>query len=178
MVAVDHHEYAAWSNRWTVWGVCEAYKANTKHYDAFRKNGIEVWIGEWSLATDTCAHWLGGFNDANSNPRHCKAVECPKSYLPEDEFDTSFDRNSSEHLGPMFQGDISWVGIKSGQCWDDSDWFSGRQVGKIAQCTMDTFNDHSDSYFMWTARNEIEDKWSFINAFDKGWIDYQPSEGI
>lgn len=43
---------------------------------------------------------------------------------------------------------------------------------------MDTFNDHSDAYFMWTARNEIEDKWSFINAYDKGWIDYQPEEGV
>jgi|APCry1669188879_1035177.scaffolds.fasta_scaffold224724_1 hypothetical protein len=23
----------------------------------------DVWIGEWSLATDICGHWLGGFND-------------------------------------------------------------------------------------------------------------------
>lgn len=25
-----------------------------------------VWLGEWALATDVCAHWLGGFNDANT----------------------------------------------------------------------------------------------------------------
>lgn len=60
----------------------------------FRENGYEVWIGEWSLATDTCALWLGGFNDANSNPTNCKPVTCPRSYMPESEFDTSFDRGS------------------------------------------------------------------------------------
>jgi hypothetical protein len=27
---------------------------------------FEVWLGEWSLATDVCAFWLGGFNDANT----------------------------------------------------------------------------------------------------------------
>jgi len=27
----------------------------------------EVWVGEWSLATDVCATWLGGFNDANTD---------------------------------------------------------------------------------------------------------------
>ena len=27
---------------------------------------------------------------------------------------------------------------------------------------------------MWTARTEIEDRWSFINAYDLGWINYIP----
>ena len=27
----------------------------------------EVWVGEWSLATDVCALWLGGFNDAGTD---------------------------------------------------------------------------------------------------------------
>ena len=26
----------------------------------------EVWVGEWSLATDTCAFWLDNFNDSKS----------------------------------------------------------------------------------------------------------------
>ena len=26
----------------------------------------DVWVGEWSLATDVCAMWLGGFNDSNT----------------------------------------------------------------------------------------------------------------
>ena len=31
------------------------------------KTKYEVWHGEWSLATDSCAHWLGGFNDGKAN---------------------------------------------------------------------------------------------------------------
>ena len=32
----------------------------------------DVWVGEWSLATDVCALWLGGFNDANTDAsREC-----------------------------------------------------------------------------------------------------------
>ncbi len=27
---------------------------------------MPVWMGEWALATDSCAHWLGGFNDGNT----------------------------------------------------------------------------------------------------------------
>jgi hypothetical protein len=42
----------------------------------------EVWHGEWSLATDSCAHWLGGFNDGKANyGKNCTKVECPKPYL-------------------------------------------------------------------------------------------------
>lgn len=42
-----------------------------------------VWIGEWSLATDVCAHWLGGFNDANTHPQYtCNWKPCPYTYLP------------------------------------------------------------------------------------------------
>ena len=43
-------------------------------------------MGEWSLATDTCAHWLGGFNDRQNNrdEMKCKQVVCPESYLGED----------------------------------------------------------------------------------------------
>ena len=43
-------------------------------------------MGEWSLATDTCAHWLGGFNDRQNNrdEMSCKQIVCPESYLGED----------------------------------------------------------------------------------------------
>ena len=34
--------------------------------------------------------------------------------------------------------------------------------------------------FMWTFRNELEDKWNYITAFDKGWIkrtNFPPANG-
>jgi hypothetical protein len=48
--------------------------------------GYETWMGEWSLATDTCAHWLGGFNDRQNirEDMKCKQIVCPDSYLGED----------------------------------------------------------------------------------------------
>ena len=33
-----------------------------------------------------------------------------------------------------------------------------------------TLNKHVEGQFMWNFRNEMEDKWSYMNAFDKGWI--------
>ena len=58
----------------------------------------EVWVGEWSLATDVCALWLGGFNDANTDAsRECQRVECPTTYMPV--HGTDFDR-TNPNLGP------------------------------------------------------------------------------
>jgi len=48
--------------------------------------GYETWMGEWSLATDTCAHWLGGFNDRSDkrDEMSCKPIVCPDSYMGEE----------------------------------------------------------------------------------------------
>ena len=59
-----------------------------------------MWVGEWALATDTCAMWLGGFNDSNSDlVFDCARVECPYSYLSEAHA-VDFDRKAHE-LGPF-----------------------------------------------------------------------------
>ena len=29
---------------------------------------------------------------------------------------------------------------------------------------------------MWNFRNEMEDKWSYVNAYDKGWINQKNSD--
>ena len=43
---------------------CSEYE---KHAATATFSKYEVWFGEWSLATDVCAMWLGAFNDANTN---------------------------------------------------------------------------------------------------------------
>lgn len=68
LVALDHHSYMAW-----YWG-----KKEVKEYcDNWEKDALivdqyagkyEVWKGEWALATDNCAHWLGGLNDCPMQP--------------------------------------------------------------------------------------------------------------
>lgn len=104
MTAVDHHGYFAWQSIQTVEDACNFIDGESQFAADFRNAGIEVWWGEWSLATDTCAMWLGGFNDGAINAV-CKPVECPYSYMPADEFDTSFDRNLSEPQKPYGGGD-------------------------------------------------------------------------
>jgi len=57
-----------------------------------------VWVGEWALATDVCATWLGGFNDANTPVQYtCNWNSCPKTYLPPGNgLGTDFDRTVAQ----------------------------------------------------------------------------------
>jgi len=95
-VVLDTHQYFAWwAGREDIGLYCDDYGAvmNMAQYVKY-----DVWVGEWSLATDVCATWLGGFNDANTDAsRTCQRVECPKTYLPTQ--GTDFDRTAAK-LGP------------------------------------------------------------------------------
>ena len=64
-VVMDTHQYLAWSGHHDDMGTyCDNYgKIISKAKDI----KYEVWVGEWSLATDVCALWLGGFNDASTD---------------------------------------------------------------------------------------------------------------
>ncbi len=67
-----------------------------------------MWVGEWSLATDVCAHWLGGFNDSNTEYQfECKKVDCPVSYMPEP-YNVDFDRTAAS-LGPYGESDRATI---------------------------------------------------------------------
>mmetsp|Transcript_18118 Transcript_18118/g.13053 ORF Transcript_18118/g.13053 Transcript_18118/m.13053 type:complete len:115 (+) Transcript_18118:736-1080(+) len=65
-VIMDAHYYQAWTplpeRTWEAY--CDAYKSTLKHAKETIK--YDIWVGEWSLATDVCALWLGGFNDNNT----------------------------------------------------------------------------------------------------------------
>lgn len=64
-VVMDMHIYQAWAEPETVEESCTSYHeviaANVKDVK------YPVWVGEWSLATDTCAFWLGGFNSGGGD---------------------------------------------------------------------------------------------------------------
>jgi hypothetical protein len=140
----------------------------------------EVWYGEWSLATDTCAHWLGGFNDGNTKPvQQCQWVDCPKTYLDTTKFpnatvDASIGFNGPHGYG--INGDATDFLIQSGKCSTDSAHFSEADVAAIAKCALDSFDKYVNVQFMWTAHNEIESRWSFKQAYEKGWINHSGSE--
>lgn len=130
----------------------------------------DIWVGEWSLATDVCALWLGGFNDNNTPLFYdCQWTECPYSYLPE-EYAVDFDRTAAE-LGPFGSNKRSI--IKEGMCPLDSAWFDDDAVNYIGQCALEAFDDNVAGHFLWTFRNELEPRWSYKLAYDAGWIKHQ-----
>lgn len=104
-VVLDTHQYMAWYERKSDIGAyCDSYGsalgglANIKY---------PIWVGEWSLATDVCAFWLGGFNDSNTPYQFdCEMVECPYSYLRDE--GTDFDRDA-DTLGPYGESARSMV---------------------------------------------------------------------
>ena len=62
-VVMDTHQYLAWSPRLgSIDKYCDVYRANLSG-PRVRNIKYEKIVGEWSLATDTCAMWLEGFND-------------------------------------------------------------------------------------------------------------------
>ena len=63
-VVMDTHAYMAWwEHKNDIWMYCNDYEAVMASLDTVK---YPIWIGEWSLATDVCAMWLGGFNDSNT----------------------------------------------------------------------------------------------------------------
>lgn len=145
---------------------CDDYKSNAKYADAHK---YDVWFGEWSLATDVCAMWLGGFNDANNDPQmKCNWVDCPKSYLP-DSVARDFDR-SAAILGPFgTHTPETDVCVQKGKCSTDSMYFNQDQVRTIAKCALEAFDEHLGASFLWNAKNELEPKWSYIDSWDMAW---------
>jgi glucan 1,3-beta-glucosidase len=101
-IVLDRHYYQAWSRGVnTTEKYCSMYEHAASQVNQTK---FKVWIGEWSLATDNCALWLGGLNDGPSvNPgMKCRMVDCPKTYLPES-VAVDFDRDA-DILGPFGTG--------------------------------------------------------------------------
>lgn len=165
-VVMDHHYYQAWNQGMTTTQqFCDDYEANAAYAENVK---YDVWFGEWALATDVCATWLGGFNDGNTVPQQaCRYVECPATYMTT--LGTDFDRTVAS-LGPFGTGDPQYYAIQSGKCPTDSGYFSVSEVATIAQCALSAFDRHIQGSFFWTAHNEIEEKWDYVKAWDLGWL--------
>jgi len=61
---MDTHQYTAWWERKDeISAYCSDYQGVFNNMNNIK---YPIWVGEWSLATDVCAFWLGGFNDSNT----------------------------------------------------------------------------------------------------------------
>ena len=50
----------------------------------------------------------------------------------------------------------------------------------LGQCATYVMDDLVQGMFMWTFRNELEDKWNYITAYDNEWIKrttFPPADG-
>ena len=175
-VVMDTHQYFAWGGQHgDIGDYCDEYGGTLGNALNVK---YDVWVGEWSLATDVCALWLGGFNDANTDAsRTCQRVECPHSYMNNHAVD--FDRNAST-LGPYGASGIGkdHATISNGTCAIDSDWYKDDDVMRLGQCVLNIFDWAVEGHFMWTVRNELEPRWNYIDSYDKGWIKHQNSADL
>lgn len=73
-------------------------------------------------------------------------------------------------LGPFGTGNKDIVTIKKGMCSTDSSFFNHDQVATIARCGLAAWDGSVNATFLWTAHNEIEEKWDYVKAWDLGWI--------
>jgi len=98
-VVMDTHAYMAWwEHKNDIWMYCNDYEAVMASLDGVK---YPIWIGEWALATDVCAMWLGGFNDSNTAYQfECEWVDCPQTYLPSP-YDQYYPDVDAAMLGPV-----------------------------------------------------------------------------
>lgn len=69
-----------------------------------------------------------------------------------------------------FGANNTMFGVDNGMCMSDSEHFGDADVEKLATCALDAYDRHIDAHFFWNFRNEIEARWSYTVAYDKGWI--------
>ena len=163
-VILDTHIYQAWdASKPSVKEVCEMWETKTKEAEKIK---YPVWVGEWALGTDACAFWLDGFNDSKT-PRtdECAWVECPKSYLPEENI---VDMDRKAFMQSPFGSNLLDV-ARYGMCPTDSDRWTDKDMWYNGQCALKVFDKYAEAHFMWNFRTELEPKWSYVESYDNDW---------
>jgi len=175
-VAMDHHGYMAFSDYSgnDTQAICDHYDRDNAQLGTVSSK-FEVWQGEWAFATDNCAHWLLGFNiRTQGNQTKCSQVPCPKLYFDcpsKNKFDCEVDPSVARNgpFSPPF--DNAAILVENGMCWsDNNETLNATGLQHVANCTVQVIDKYYNSSFMWTARNQIETKWSYLWAYDMGWF--------
>ena len=84
-------------------------------------------------------------------------------------YNVDFDRTAAQ-LGPFGEKDGST--IRYGKCLTDSAHFGFDQIKKFAVCSREVFDSTFNGQFFWNFRTELEPRWSYIDAYDMGWINF------
>lgn len=168
--AIDWHSYQAWKvDRFGDLFLIEAdsYKNVIENY---KKSGIQVVVGEWSIATDNCAMWLNGFQDnLEGYPvTDCKYTQCPIPYINVEDID-----RTSALISPFGTGKSS---PRLGTCPYDGTLLvisksEDKFLNDLALRSKTSF-DTGQGHFFWNFKTEIKEeiKWNYLEAYKKGYF--------
>ena len=178
MKAMDTHIYQAWNMPAKI----DTFYTNACNF----RGGVQMMetqvdmptiVGEWSLATDNCAMWLNGFNDnLPGYPKvSCAMAPCAAPYMgeqpgapPDDDMPLPGPYGTGVS-GPQF-GQCP-IGVAWGAPTNRADRGTNEDeyMHSLAHKHINSFNS-GHGWFFWNFRTELEDRWSFIEAWKKGWF--------
>jgi len=168
--AVDKHPYHAWAG----WGKMPTYYERSCSWAAENELVEDTYqwpviSGEWSLAIDTCAMWLLGFNDMQpGEPRAiCDMIELPPCYTGDDQPGCPLDLE--EGLQGPFGSGISSPMFGRGPRGMALGTKEDEYMTNLAHKQVHSFNE-GHGWFFWNFRTEFEPHWDFLEAYRRGWF--------
>ena len=158
--AIDSHLYQAWNAPAPLETFVASTCADGPRLDRLRQGGLNLVVGEWSLATDNCAMWLNGFND--NLPGYplvdCMRVPCAEPYMGDSQPGAPPPRDAGVMNDPRGTGESFVV---NGTCpidkpLDDED----AAMRQLALAKLYAYHFAHGSFY-WNFRTEIAYRWSF-----------------
>jgi hypothetical protein len=168
--AIDVHLYQAWSAAADAASYQEFACMDGLRVREMEAAGVPVVVGEWSLATDSCAMWLGGFQDNGpGNPRvTCDLVRCPAPYMGPEQPNAPPDPSLGPQ-DPFGSGGSSYV--DHGMCPVDRAFDRDDEVMQaLAYSKLSSYDRGSHGQFFWNFRTEFEPRWDFQEAVRRRWL--------
>mmetsp|Transcript_28348 Transcript_28348/g.37078 ORF Transcript_28348/g.37078 Transcript_28348/m.37078 type:complete len:519 (+) Transcript_28348:49-1605(+) len=133
--------------------------------------GIPVVVGEWSLATDTCALWLTGFNENQAGQPlvECDFVECSEPYWGDALPGWPLDKTKGPR-GVVGSGTVNTPLF--GLCPVDKVFHNEDEfVTKLARAKLHAFDLGGHGWYFWNFKTDLEEpRWDYSRAVERGWF--------
>lgn len=159
-IGIDTHIYQAWNQIMSTDELYGRLCGVKNTINEFKKIGLPVVVGEWSLATDNCALWLNGFQDNLPGFPNviCGYQDCPNP-------NTEIIDGSQ---GPFGTGSSTPI---NGLCPIGKLWNKNDEVMKIiALKSQHAYGKHGSGWFFFNFKVELENRWSYLELINEGWI--------
>jgi len=163
-VALDWHIYQAWNiERYGDQFLLEADNYGN-YIDMFKRNGVQIVVGEFSMATDNCAMWLNGFQDnLEGFPiTDCKYAPCPFPYI-----DVKDLQRVNPILSPFGTG---FSTPRMGTCpYEGQLVIADAELGFLHDLTYRKLRsfEHAQGWFFWNFKTEMKKEigWNFQEGY-------------